>query len=272
MCWASNIPDQALSAYSVKRHYNKKRRSRSWRWGSRYNRHRPRCCFLRWAGPIPAAASLTAGGSEETHKPAGKLRASLDQRDARTRDRLRASLGRKDALTRGSLAGAAPPPHPAPAAPHPRLTHLLGLLGEGVGRSHHHVGTGVRVLRQVDAGHPLPRREERALAARAPERPARHRRSPAGLAASRPGAYPVLGLEVPHALGAQRPSAPVHQHPACRHAAAPALLSPARMGRPAGRASGGRGRCEAALPARAVRRGGKRGGSPNARPPQGPCY
>uniref|UniRef100_A0A7M4E9Z7 Clarin 2 n=1 Tax=Crocodylus porosus TaxID=8502 RepID=A0A7M4E9Z7_CROPO len=38
----------------------------------------------------------------------------------------------------------------------PRETHLLRLLREGLAALHHHVGAGRRVLRQVDAGHPLP--------------------------------------------------------------------------------------------------------------------
>lgn len=69
------------------------------------------------------------------------------------------------------------------------------------------------------------------------------------LATPRPSAYPVLGLEVPHAMRTQRPSAPVHQHPARRRHAhrlphsgssAVCLRRPAcACGLPAGR--GGRG-------------------------------
>lgn len=149
-------------------------------------------------------------------------------------------------------------------------THLLGLLGEGVSWPHHHAGTGIRVLRQVNTGHPLPRREEGALGARSPELPTLPRGSVAAPAPipresavtparqcsprrgslhhhPQPGAHPILGFEVPHALRPQCPSAPVHQHPArsshaCSLAACPSRdvarraacacgWSPARGGR-----------------------------------------
>lgn len=72
------------------------------------------------------------------------------------------------------------------------------------------------------------------------------------LATPRPSAYPVLGLEVPHAMRTQRPSAPVHQHPARRRHApclphsgssAVCLRRPAcACGLPAGGAAEGRAR------------------------------
>lgn len=83
------------------------------------------------------------------------------------------------------------------------------------------------------------------------------------LAPPRPRAYPVPGLEVPHALGPQRPSAPVHQHPArrgharCLPAPVQLLLWPRRPAGPACAcglppARGGRG---AAAPGRRWRGG-----------------
>lgn len=54
---------------------------------------------------------------------------------------------------RGFARPEGPPPDPA------TRSHLLGLLGEGLRRPHHHVGVGVLVLGQVDAGDPLRRRE-----------------------------------------------------------------------------------------------------------------
>lgn len=120
----------------------------------------------------------------------------------------------------GSSSQGTGPPRPPP-------THLLGLLGEGVGRSHHHVGAGVRVLRQVDAGHPLQRREERRVSG--PQCPARP------LPASPPPGPALTQFLALKYCTHREPSAPLPPYTSTLPAAmpaAPALLSPARMGRP----------------------------------------
>lgn len=136
---------------------------------------------------------------------------------------------------------------PGTGRPRPPPTHLLGLLRERVGRSHHHAGVGVRVLRQVDAGHPLPRQEERRDSGPHPGTPgpAGHGRSPAGLPASPPPS-PALTqfLDLKYRTHCE-PSAPLPPYTSTLPAAmpaAPTLLPLARPGRPTVRARGGTAR------------------------------
>lgn len=59
-------------------------------------------------------------------------------------------------------------PLPSTASGRPAPTHLLSMLRERVGHPHHHAGAGILVLRQVNAGHPLQRKQR--VSARPPNR------------------------------------------------------------------------------------------------------
>lgn len=120
---------------------------------------------------LSAEGMRTPGGSCR-HLPAEGMRTPLGEAVCTSWPKGCAPPGKVGCCT-------APPPHSALAAPRPPPTHLLGLLGEGVGRSHHHVGAGVRVLRQVDAGHPLIRREEPRVSGPRPGAPSTARRGTA---------------------------------------------------------------------------------------------